>query len=324
SGEPGLRRPEGDVQDLGDRRDGHPDVVMEHEDGALLRRQPSEATLELVAVRHEGGRITDRFGAQGRQLDLDRPATTPPGDVEAGGDGQSGKRGIEPIRVAQAREVTPGSDVRLLDRVPRELLVPEDEAGDGLQSRDGRADEHREGVMIAPPCPLDELPLVHRHPRDASIRPRSSLMASEGVKPFPAGRSREWAPLRSGLGRTGRAGWPASARLAREASLQTRVERKFAAAPGAAAPKVGTMAQEQAVSATSGGGPTGTGRQTGRQSRRAILTRVGLLVGILAIVFVVILPRVVDYGAVVAALSTLTPVQVSALVASTGLAYVAN
>jgi hypothetical protein len=38
------------------------------------------------------------------------------------------------------------------------------EAGDGLQPRDGPADEHSEGVMIAPPCPLDEIPLVHRHP----------------------------------------------------------------------------------------------------------------------------------------------------------------
>ncbi len=83
--------------------------------------------------------------------------------------------GVEPVRVAQAREVTPGSDVCLLDRVARELLVPEDEAGDGLQPRDGRADEHREGVMIAPPCPFDEFPLVHHHPRDASIWPRSTL-----------------------------------------------------------------------------------------------------------------------------------------------------
>ena len=65
------------------------------------------------------------------------------------------------IRVAQARKVSPGSDVRLLDRVARELRVPEDEAGDGLQPRDGRADERGEGVMIAPACPFDEIPLVH-------------------------------------------------------------------------------------------------------------------------------------------------------------------
>ena len=50
-------------------------------------------------------------------------------------------------------------------RVSRELLVPEDEPGDGLQPRDGPADERGERVMIAPACPLDEVPLVHGRPR---------------------------------------------------------------------------------------------------------------------------------------------------------------
>ena len=49
-----------------------------------------------------------------------------------------------------------------------------------------------------------------------------------------------------------------------------------------------------------------------------------LLVGVMVVVFVVVLPRIVDYGAVAAALSTLTAVQLAALVAVTGLAYVTN
>jgi hypothetical protein len=73
--------------------------------------------------------------------------------------------GVEPLRVAETREVTPGSDVGILDRVARELRVAEDEAGDGFQTRDGRIDEVREGVMIAPPRSLDEIQLVHGHPR---------------------------------------------------------------------------------------------------------------------------------------------------------------
>jgi len=59
-------------------------------------------------------------------------------------------------------------------------------------------------------------------------------------------------------------------------------------------------------------------------SRRAIVMRVGLLLGIMAIVFVVVLPRIVDYGAVAAALSSLTGTQLAALAGSTALAYVAN
>jgi putative heme transporter len=83
------------------------------------------------------------------------------------------------------------------------------------------------------------------------------------------------------------------------------------------------MAKEQAAPATTVGGEPDTKQQAGT-SRRAILTRVGLLVGILAVVFVVILPRVVDYGAVWAALSALTATELAAVAATTALAYVAN
>ncbi len=49
----------------------------------------------------------------------------------------------------------------LLDRVTRELRIPEDESGGHLQSRDGRVDERTEGLMIAPARSFDETSLVH-------------------------------------------------------------------------------------------------------------------------------------------------------------------
>jgi hypothetical protein len=73
--------------------------------------------------------------------------------------------GVEPVGITQPREVTPGPDVGVLDRVSRELLVPDDEAGDSLQPRDGRADQRSKGVMIASARSFDEIPLVHGHPR---------------------------------------------------------------------------------------------------------------------------------------------------------------
>jgi uncharacterized membrane protein YbhN (UPF0104 family) len=83
------------------------------------------------------------------------------------------------------------------------------------------------------------------------------------------------------------------------------------------------MAEEGAAPEMTAGGKSDATKPAGA-SRRTILTRGGLLVGILAVVFVVVLPRVVDYGAVAAALATLTPGQVAALVGATALAYVAN
>jgi uncharacterized membrane protein YbhN (UPF0104 family) len=52
--------------------------------------------------------------------------------------------------------------------------------------------------------------------------------------------------------------------------------------------------------------------------------RVGIAAALLALVFAVLLPRMVDYGAMMAALGALTAGQVAVLAAVTGVAYVAN
>jgi uncharacterized membrane protein YbhN (UPF0104 family) len=59
-------------------------------------------------------------------------------------------------------------------------------------------------------------------------------------------------------------------------------------------------------------------------SRRSILVRIALLVGIIVFVFVVVLPRLIDGDAVRAALAGLTPGQLAGLIAATLVAYVAN
>jgi uncharacterized membrane protein YbhN (UPF0104 family) len=59
-------------------------------------------------------------------------------------------------------------------------------------------------------------------------------------------------------------------------------------------------------------------------SRRSVAGRVSLLVGIVLVVFVGILPRVVDYDAVGAALSGLSAAQLAVLAVATAIAYVAS
>ena len=54
------------------------------------------------------------------------------------------------------------------------------------------------------------------------------------------------------------------------------------------------------------------------------MARVAILIGIIAFVFVGVLPRLVDYDAVRAALASLTTAQLTVFVAATGIAYVAN
>ena len=154
-----------DVEGLRDRRGRQAEVVVEHQHRPQLRLEAAEATLELVAVGHVAELVGHRVRQDRRQLDLHRPAPPPAHGVEAGVDGEPVEPGIEALGVTQPGQVAPCPDVRVLDRVPRQLRVPDDEVGDGLQPRDGRDDEWREGVMVAPARSFDEVPLVHSHPR---------------------------------------------------------------------------------------------------------------------------------------------------------------
>ncbi len=73
--------------------------------------------------------------------------------------------GVELVRVAKRRQVPPSADEAFLDGVAGELRVAKDQPGGCVESSDGRASERGEGVMIALPCPLDEVSLVHDCPR---------------------------------------------------------------------------------------------------------------------------------------------------------------
>jgi uncharacterized protein (TIRG00374 family) len=82
---------------------------------------------------------------------------------------------------------------------------------------------------------------------------------------------------------------------------------------------------------TADGAPAGTiagdaidGPAEPTVSRRAIIGRAGVLVGILVVVFGIVLPRLVDYEAVRAAVAELTPGQVALLGIASLVAYVAS
>jgi hypothetical protein len=55
----------------------------------------------------------------------------------------------------------PGTDQGFLNRILGQVRVAEDQPGGCVQPSDGTVDERGEGVMIAMPGPVDELPLIH-------------------------------------------------------------------------------------------------------------------------------------------------------------------
>ena len=56
------------------------------------------------------------------------PPPAPAGLVEAGVHEEAVEPGVEPVRVTKPGQVTPGSHQGVLDRIARELAVPQDEA----------------------------------------------------------------------------------------------------------------------------------------------------------------------------------------------------
>src|SRR5689334_14974970 len=138
---------------------------MEDEDRALLGPKTLESALERVAVSDVPALVGDGRRGHRSKVDLDRTAPPAPNDVERRVDGQAMKPVVDAFRVAERRKVAPRSDVRILDRVAGELRIAQDQPRDGFEPRDRSLDELREGVMIAPPRPLREFPLVHAHPR---------------------------------------------------------------------------------------------------------------------------------------------------------------
>jgi hypothetical protein len=197
--EPGLGRPERDPQLRGDLGQRHPDEVMEHHDGAPLGLEPAEGLIEKLPLGHVRGHIAaERFG-EGRELDLVHATATPPREVETRVGCQAVQPGVEAIRVAQPGQIAPGSNEGILDRVSRELAVPEDEAGGSVQPREGSAGDHGEGVMIALPRSLDETTLVHG--RLSYRRGTSAVLGCYGddygrIVPGRANRSWEVAMVR--------------------------------------------------------------------------------------------------------------------------------
>ena len=161
----GLGRPEWDSERIGRFRQCQLEVETKDDDGALLRVKPLERAIEKVAIGDEGGGVGDGRVIERCQLHLDDPSAPMPRRIDAGMHGEPVEPGIEPLRVAQPGQISPGPHQRLLDRVSREFRVPEDESGGCVQSREGRVDELTKGALIAPACPLDETSLLHGHPR---------------------------------------------------------------------------------------------------------------------------------------------------------------
>ena len=134
SARPSVTGPSERISSMAAARDRHPGEVMEHEHGSLVGVEAPEASLQQVAVGDAARLVADDRRGDRREVDLDGATSPLAVDVEAGVDRQPIEPGPEPVRVAQAGQVPPGADVGVLDGIPGELRVAQDQARNGLRA----------------------------------------------------------------------------------------------------------------------------------------------------------------------------------------------
>lgn len=129
---------------------------MQHQDGAMIRLEPAEASIERVAILDVAGGVGMR-GDLAHGGSADRLASLAVRLAVDAADEDSMQPGVEPIEITQALQVAPGENQCLLDGVGGEIAVPEHELGDVEEPPDGVRGEARERLAIASSGPFHQL-----------------------------------------------------------------------------------------------------------------------------------------------------------------------
>ena len=154
--EPRSGGPGRDAEQLGDLDQGQPDVVVQHEDRALLDRQPAESPLQLVAIGQDGAAVRGRWAVERQAADLGGPRSGTSRLVVAGVDEDSMDPGLEALRIPQPRHLAPGQDEGVLQRVLGQSRVAQDPLCDRLERSTDLVHQDGERLTIAVTGLLDE------------------------------------------------------------------------------------------------------------------------------------------------------------------------
>src|SRR5262245_61278886 len=184
-------RARGDAEELGDLHEGQPEVVVQDEDRALLDGQASERPLGLVAVGDDGARVRCRWLGRRHDPDLRCPGTRPPRLVVAGMHEDAMDPRLEALRIPQLRDLAPGEDEGVLQRVLGEARVAQDALRDGVERVTDLVHQDGERLAVAAPSLFDEDPIHLDPPVAATPWPRTTHYDGQPVD------ERSWAPSRT-------------------------------------------------------------------------------------------------------------------------------
>ena len=127
----------------------------------MARIEAPKRLIQPLALGERTGLVGHVERVHWRQLDLDQPPSTASNEIQTRVDRQSVEPGVESSGVTEARQIAPGTDEALLNRILGEVRVAQDQPSGCVQPPEGAIDERGKGVMIASLRLLDELSLIH-------------------------------------------------------------------------------------------------------------------------------------------------------------------
>ncbi len=157
----GARR---NAEQIGDLRWGVSDEVVQYEDRALVRREPSEAALQLVAVRHAEQVVRSDRGIEWQDAEIGGATTFTRRLGDAYVRQKAMDPGVEPVRIAEARKVTPGDHQRILQGILGPIDIPEDPMRDREEAVTPEPDQVDECRLVTALCRFDEVAIHPHHP----------------------------------------------------------------------------------------------------------------------------------------------------------------
>jgi len=158
-------RSDRDAQHLGDLGQVATLEMAENEQSSLLRSQASEAPLELISI----GDVEEVVSGHGQIDRQGEKVRDPPafslGLGKAGANDEAVEPRVEPIRITESGQVTPGDHQRFLDGILGLIDVAEDPLGECEEAIATSADQVGVRASITLACSLDEVSVHRLHSR---------------------------------------------------------------------------------------------------------------------------------------------------------------
>jgi putative Mg2+ transporter-C (MgtC) family protein len=184
------------AKDLGDLGRLEPGEVTQHENCALLGIQSTETALQLIPVGH--GQVLVRTGRKigWEHAKVGDDATLAHRFTNTGSDDETVQPRVEPFRIAESGQITPGDHQRVLYGILGSVDIAEDPLRDREEPITARANQVGVCLPIPAPCRLDEIAIHGPRPLFDAQRGRRPI--TYGTSPVSCVQSTRRTPLYTG------------------------------------------------------------------------------------------------------------------------------